>query len=80
MEYIFIHGLGQTEQSWDNVITQFEAIQVHCPNLKKLLTSQDATYENLYGSFKKYFNNFSEPLNLCGLSLGGILADRKNVA
>ena len=28
----------------------------------------------MYASFCEYFNSFSEPLNLCGLSLGAVLA------
>lgn len=32
------------------------------------------SYSNLYQSFSDYCNNISEPLNLCGLSLGAVLA------
>ena len=74
MAYIFIHGLGQTEKSWDGVISRFTKSNAHCPNLQSLLKNEERTYENLYESFKAYCDGFCEPLHLCGLSLGGILA------
>ena len=33
-----------------------------------------ASYHNLYSSFTEYCNNYDAPINLCGISLGGILA------
>ncbi len=45
-----------------------------CPDLFALLNNKEVTYANLYHAFSEYCNNISEPLNLCGLSLGGILA------
>lgn len=74
MKYIFIHGLGQTDKDWDRVILNFDSNQVHCPNLYKLLSHHEMSYESLYHCFQNYCDGFSEPLNLCGLSLGGILA------
>ena len=43
-------------------------------DLIKLLNNREVTYGNLYQAFSDYCHSFSEPLNLCGLSLGGILA------
>ena len=74
MQYIFVHGLGQTEKSWDDVTTNLPQAQLHCPSLQGLLKSQDAAYGPLYECFKEYCNGFYGPLNLCGLSLGGVLA------
>ncbi len=75
MQYIFIHGLGQNPSSWDKTISSItEPINAVCPNLSTLLNNKEVTYENLYHVFSDYCNNISEPLNLCGLSLGGILA------
>lgn len=74
LQYIFVHGLGQTAKSWDSVVVAFANEQAHCPNLQALLKQQEVTYEKLYDAFRSYCNSFSEPLNLCGLSLGGILA------
>jgi pimeloyl-ACP methyl ester carboxylesterase len=45
-----------------------------CPEVFSLLKGKEANYENLHSAFVEYCNNFSELLNLCGLSLGGILA------
>ena len=74
MNYIFIHGLGQTDESWDKVITTLGVQNKHCPNLKSLLNSKTPTFNNLYMAFKQYCDKFSTPLNFCGISLGGILA------
>ena len=61
MKNILIHGLGQNETSWDMVETE---LNIHNMNVEK---------PNLY-SIAEYCNRFNEQLNLCGLSLGGILA------
>lgn len=73
MENILIHGLGQDEKAWDKVIKELDNIKVSCPNLFSLVEEQ-MNYKNLYNSFCSYCNNKKEQLNLCGLSLGGILA------
>lgn len=75
MPYIFIHGLMETSSSWDKTFSHMEkSRQVIAPDLFILLNSKEVTYKNLYQAFSDYCNSFSEPLNLCGLSLGGILA------
>ena len=75
MQYIFIHGLGQNPSSWDKTISLMpERINTVCPDLISMLGDNEITYENLYRSFAAYCNDISEPLNLCGLSLGGVLA------
>ena len=75
MDYVFIHGSGQKSTSWNETISNMVNIKnILCPELYSLLNGKDATYDNLYSAFVEYCNNISEPLNLCGLSLGGILA------
>lgn len=82
MQYIFVHGLGQTPLSWDktieNLSEQFDRKEnmenCVCPNLSELLHHKDVNYLNLYTAFSGYCDSFCEPLMLCGLSLGGILA------
>lgn len=75
MMQIFIHGLGQTPSSWENTIKEMNIqTDVNCPNLSELLKGHKINYTNLYQVFSEYCNTFSEPLNLCGLSLGGVLA------
>lgn len=75
MKYIFLHGLGQESSSWKNTISYIEKqIDIICPSLSDLLGHKNINYINLYDSFSDYCKEFSEPLNICGLSLGGIVA------
>ena len=72
---IFLHGLGQTPASWNNVIDQLELAGGRiCPDLNKLCQGEQVTYNNLYKGFVKICSEFDEPIDLCGLSLGGVLA------
>ncbi len=73
---ILIHGLGQTNKSWDKVkeILNQDAINVETPNLFELAKNYQLEYENLYRVFADYCNSFKKKINLVGLSLGGILA------
>lgn len=75
MAYIFIHGLGQMPESWDRVISHMSLTEkALCPILPALITEQGCNYENLYAAFCRYCETESGKINLCGLSLGGILA------
>lgn len=73
MENILIHGLGQDEKSWNKVIKELKNIKVVSPNLFSLV-QEKMNYKNLYRAFSVYCNKNKDKLNLCGLSLGGILA------
>lgn len=73
MKNILIHGLGQDEKAWNKVVEELNDIKVNCPNLFSLVKSEKMNYKNLYKAFSAYCNNKEEKLNLCGLSLGGIL-------
>ncbi len=73
MEIIFIHGLGQTDTSWEQVTKELPC-PCHCPNLKELLEAEEVTFSNLYDVFEEYCHSFSGKLHLCGISLGGMLA------
>lgn len=76
MENIILHGLGQTEKSWNRVVEELNKnkIQIRIPNLFSIDKDLELNYENVYKNFVEYCNFFDEKLNLCGLSLGGILA------
>ena len=76
MKNIILHGLGQNGKSWNRVIEGLEKnkIQVKIPNLFNLDKNLELNYENVYRNFVDYCNFFDDKLNLCGLSLGGILA------
>ena len=73
---ILVHGLGQTDKSWDKVkgILNQDNINVETPNLFEIAKNYQLTYENVFTVFVDYCNSFSNKLNLVGLSLGGILA------
>lgn len=75
MKQIFIHGLGQTPDSWKSVISQLNAGEYSiCPNLAELVRGSEATYQNLYSAFSALCDEIGETVRLCGLSLGGVLA------
>ena len=75
MKKIFIHGSGHKATSWKKTIENIKNNNdVLCPELSSILDGKEATYNNLYSSFVKYCNNIDGKIDLCGLSLGGILA------
>lgn len=76
MTNILVHGLGQTDKSWNKVkeILNQENINVETPNLFEIAKNYQLSYENVFTVFVDYCNSFSDKLNLVGLSLGGILA------
>ena len=75
MKKILIHGLGHKAASWDKVISYMNNDKdILCPNLSTILNGKEASYDNLYSSFAEYCNKIEEKIDLCGLSLGGILA------
>jgi pimeloyl-ACP methyl ester carboxylesterase len=76
MKNILIHGLGQNETSWNMVEKELNihSMNVEKPNLYSMIKDTKIDYSTLYKKFAEYCNSFNEQLNLCGLSLGGILA------
>ena len=75
MKTILIHGSGHKSTSWDKTILYMKDDKdILCPNLASILNGKEANYMNLYSSFVEYCNNIDGQINLCGLSLGGILA------
>lgn len=75
MKNIFIHGLGQTPSSWKKTIAVMTSQEdCLCPDFTRLLQGKEAIYSDLYQAFSAYCAEFEKPVNLCGLSLGGILA------
>ena len=75
MKNILIHGLGQNKESWIATIEKLKSYKIdsQCTNLFEL-TNEEINYKNIYKAFSNYCNSFNEKVNLCGLSLGGILA------
>ncbi len=75
MQQIYLHGLGQKPNSWEKTIMQLKsATHSVCPDLAELVRGQVATYQNLYKAFSKICDSFDVKVDLCGLSLGGVLA------
>ena len=75
MKKILIHGSGHKADSWNKVITYLNNDKdILCPNLFEILNGKEASYDNLYNSFAEYCNKIEGKIDLCGLSLGGILA------
>lgn len=75
MKKILVHGSGHKATSWNETVSQMEDSEnVECPNLAEILNGKEASYTNLYSAFSDYCNAVSGKIDLCGLSLGGILA------
>ncbi len=72
---VFLHGLGQSSSSWNKTLGYIKTSKnITCPDLCNLLHDIEPNYNNLYKEFAYYCNSFNEPLDLCGLSIGSILA------
>ena len=75
MTYILLHGMGQNASSWNETISFLpNTSEIVCPELSDFFSEGNCYYSKMYTAFCDYCNNFSEPLNLCGLSLGAVLA------
>lgn len=75
MKYILLHGMGQNASSWDKTISYLpDTAETACPELSNFFSEDNCNYNKMYSSFCRYCNSFSELLNLCGLSLGAVLA------
>ena len=72
--WLFVHGLGQTADSWNPTLASFSRSRVcACPDLSELTAGRTADYSNVYSAFCEYCDRFSQPLALCGVSLGAVL-------
>lgn len=75
MNPIYLHGLGQTPSSWEKTIAQLEfAERCVCPNLAEICPEGKTAYKDLYNGFSTICDKFDGAIDLCGLSLGGVLA------
>lgn len=75
MKNILIHGLGQNNHSWDKTRNYLKdkGLDAICLNLYDITIDNFMDYRNLYNSFANFCNSQEGKINLCGLSLGGIL-------
>lgn len=77
-KFIFLHGLGQTPDDWDEVLECLDGIgEFICPDLAKMC-GDPADYRDLYRNVSNLCWDLAEDPkdlpNIVGLSLGGILA------
>lgn len=74
MKYLYLHGLGQTSDSWNNVIKETEVADDSISlSLNDMLAGKCATYDELYFALIREFDKYDD-IVLCGLSLGAVLA------
>ena len=74
MNLLLLHGLGQGPGSWDGVLDALgPAPGAACPDLFGLCGGAP-DYPALYAAFEDYAGTLPEPVLLCGLSLGAVLA------
>ena len=71
MKIVFLHGLGQRAADWDQVASQFP--NTDCPELFEI-AGEKLNYSVILSSLEERYKYEKEPLCLCGLSLGGMLA------
>ena len=75
MRQVYIHGLGQIPASWEKTISNLKIDkQSICQNLSEIVKGEEVNYQNLYKAFTNFCNQIPGPIDLCGLSLGGVLA------
>ena len=73
MKTVFLHGLGQTAQDWKEVVQQLSISDVDCPELFSS-TEDEISYSQILGDLEQRYSEVKEPLRICGLSLGALLA------
>lgn len=74
MKLLFLHGLGQGPDSWNGVLDALGSdTNAACPDLFRLC-SEGPDYPSLYAALEGCIEDLPEPVVLCGLSLGAVLA------
>lgn len=75
MRTVLLHGLGQTAADWDGVVRQLPSsdAEIECPELFGA-GEGDVSYPQLLAKLERRYADASEPLRVCGLSLGALLA------
>lgn len=72
---VFLHGLGQGPSAWDKTIAAMGSAEgCDCPDLFLLAQDKKADYFGICRAFSAYCEKYDEPIDLCGLSLGGMVA------
>jgi len=66
-------GFGQTAADWGGIAGKMPASTVDCPELFTL-AQNPISYPQILAGLERRYENTTEPLRLCVLSLGGMLA------
>ena len=76
MKNILIHGLGQNSKDWDTIKDELETKGIFsiAPDLFAIAKGKELDYNTVYQAFSRLCDSHQDRLNLCGLSLGGLLA------
>lgn len=73
-ELILVHGMGQDASSWKDVYRNFKTLKEPvCPDLIDLVGNDEYIFEKIYQSFEQFCVK-NGTVDLCGLSLGGMLS------
>lgn len=72
MKTVLIHGLGQDASAWKDVIPLLPDKNVMTMDLSELIGS--GTWQELSNGFAAQIDSLEEPMCLCGISLGAVLA------
>jgi len=76
MKNLLIHGLGQDKNAWNIVKNELnmKGISSSVPDLFAIAKGKELDYNTVYQAFSRLCDSHQDRLNLCGLSLGGLLA------
>lgn len=75
MTICFVHGLGQGPNSWNELVKRLKGIgNCVCPQLFSAETGDKTDFSQLYQKFEEDCAGLEGPIDLCGLSLGAVLA------
>ena len=66
-------GWDKLAQDWKKVVKQLSISDVDCPELFSL-TEDEISYSQILGDLEQRYSEVKEPLRICGLSLGALLA------
>lgn len=70
---IILHGLGQTEEDWEDVTNRLDIESLTIPLFSSTDDDSIVTIKSLYSSVSEQLKGIDEPFYLFGLSLGGLL-------
>ena len=73
MKILFLHGLGQTKEAWQPTIQELKNIDSTCLEVISSKTKKQ-TFASISKNIEQSLQAKKEPIIICGLSLGSVLA------